>query len=335
MTNSGFHEIRAASFKTAMNTVATALLSITLVLPFGANAGNKEKAIPFGKPGIFTNPSPIQINDTCPDPAQPECAALNDLYNPVLPPDQPGQIRQLPPEVPVVVATPPASAILVPENAFRKGAVISDISVYIHDIHHDYLNDVDIMLVAPNGSWVMLASNVSAAGATPEGGILGVKAEGLNWRFNDSATLPLPRSVRDDGRLSGNVNNPLYNVIYDEWVGVWTDKSLRTFKPTDYDNFPDTDHFPGSVVGLNAFNTSRASIGLTPTTVLGTVVAENPETYKKVLNGPKLSDLNGISPVGEWRLIVADDFYWFAGEIKGGWSLEITAEKGKRNNKHK
>lgn len=327
MTNFRPHVMQKAGQKPLAGMIASAVLSVALAVPFGVNAA--PPSLPYGKAGMFSNPTPIQINDTCANPDQPDCAALLDLYNPDLPPNQAGEIQQFPPEVPVVVATP--STIVVPDGAFRDDAVISDISVTIHDIHHDYLNDVDIMLVAPNGSWVMLASNVSSAGATPEGGILGIKAEGLNWRFHDSAPLPLPRSVRDDGRLSGNINNALYNVIYDEWVGVWTDKSLRTYKPSDYDNFPDTDHFPGSVVGVNAFNTSRNSVALTQSTVLGTVVAGDPDTYKRVLSGPKLSSLHGISPGGVWKLIVADDFYWFAGEIKGGWSLEITTEKDKRN----
>ncbi|WP_020563501.1 hypothetical protein [Methylosarcina fibrata] len=266
---------------------------------------------------IFTNPTPIVINDECADPDKPECAALLDKYS-----------AENAPEVQVTPATPYASIIEVPESAFPKGAKITDINVVIKDIHHDYLNDVDMMLVAPDGRWVMLASNVSAAGATPEGGVLGVKAEGLNWKFDDSATLPLPRSVRDDGRLSGRDTNPLYNVIYDEWVGVWTDTALRTFKPTDYDNSPDSDHFPDNIVGsTTAFNTSRNSVGLTTSTVLGTVVAEDTTTYKKLLNGPRLSNLNGMSPTGQWRLIIVDDFYWFGGEVKGGWSLEITAQK--------
>lgn len=273
-----------------------------------------------GKTRTLTNPTSIVINDECADPEKPECAALVDKYNPT--------DGSAAPEVQVTPASPYASVIDVPEWAFPKGAKITDINVVINDIHHDYLNDVDMMLVAPDGRWIMLASNVSAAGATPEGGVLGVKAEGLNWKFDDSAKLPLPRSVRDDGRLSGRETNPLYNVIYDEWVSVWTDPALKTFKPTDYDGSPDTDHFPDNVVtSTTAFNTSRSSAPLTTSTILGTVVAEDPATYKKLLNGPKLSDLNGISPTGQWRLIVVDDFYWFGGEIKGGWSLEITAKK--------
>jgi subtilisin-like proprotein convertase family protein len=272
------------------------------------------------KTRTFTNSTPIKINDECADPDNATCALLLDKYT-----------ATNAPAVQVTPATPYASIIEVPEWAFAKGAKITDIDVVIKDIHHDYLNDVDMLLVAPDGRWVMLASNVSAAGATAEGGVLGITAAGLNWKFDDSATLPLPRSVRDDGRLNGRDTNPLYNVIYNEWVGVWTDTSLRTFKPTDYDNNPDSDHFPNfstEILGnTTSFNTATNSVPLTTSTVLGTVVADDPTTYKKVLNGPTLSSLNGMSPTGQWRLIVVDDFYWFGGEIKGGWSLEITAQK--------
>lgn len=292
----------------------------------------KISALKDGNTRVLTNPTPIVINDTCADPDKAECLALLDYYNPVLPETGADGIRHLAPEVPVAKASPYASIIDVPSFAFPKGAKITDVNVYINNIYHGYLNDVDIMLVAPNGRWVMLASNVSAAGATEEGGVLGVKAEGLNWKFDDAAKLPLPRSVRDDGRQSGRefnsdgTPNPLYSIIYDEWVGVWTDTTLRTFKPSDYDNSPDTDHFPDNVVpSTTSFNTSRNSVGLTPSTIMGPVTPENPKTFKKVLNGPTLSSLNGISPTGQWRLVVVDDFYWFGGEIKGGWSLQIKA----------
>ena len=309
--------------------VAAAIVTLSLV-PDGAMAHsfwqfdgwNKFKwgfmsGLKWGKTRVLSNPAPIVINDTCADPELPECAALLDVYE-----------AEDAPAVPVAKASPYVSSIEVPSTAFPNGAKITDVNVYINDIHHDYLNDVDILLMAPDGRWVMLTSNVSAAGATPEGGVLGVKAEGLNWKFDDSAKLPLPRSVRDDGRLSGRETNPLYNVIYDEWVGVWTDTALRTFKPSDYDGSPDSDHFPDNAVpSTTSFNTPTNSVSLTTATVLGPVTAENPESYKKVINGPTLSSLNGISPVGEWCLVVVDDFYWYAGEIKGGWSLEITAQR--------
>jgi subtilisin-like proprotein convertase family protein len=251
----------------------------------------------------FSNARPIVINDTCVNPDDPACAGLVDYYG-----------ADGAPAVPVVPAGRYPSSIVVPASAFPQGSTITDVNVTISGLYHDYLDDVDILLVGPNGQYVMLASNVSAAGATPEGGVLGTKAENLNWIFDDSATLPLPNSNRDDGRLSGRTTNPLYNVIYDEWVGVWTDPTPRRFKPSDYDNAPDSDVFPAPA----------PQDLVTPATTLLTPTAGNPSTYKVVTSGPQLSTFNGSDPKGSWKLYVVDDFYWFAGEIKGGWSLEIT-----------
>lgn len=313
---------RPYAFKKKKSAALAALLSVALAAPVIVNASG---GVPYGQAEIFSNPTPIRINDQCADPEQPDCAALLEHFNPDLPTTEPDEIQVVAPEVPVVEARP--SEIVIVDGTFAEDAVISDISVYIHGIHHDYLNDVDIMLVAPNGAWVMLASNVSSAGAGPDGEVVGVKAEGLNWRFHDSATLPLPRSVRDDGRLSGRQSNPLYNVIYDEWVGVWTDTELRTYKPSDYDRFPDSDHFAESEILPREFESSRNSVPMTAATMYGEVDPSDPSTYKKVINGPRLGKLHGIDPEGVWTLLVADDYYWFDGEIKGGWSLEITTEQ--------
>jgi len=261
----------------------------------------------------FANPRPIVIQDTCADPDLPECAALLDVYT-----------AEGAPAVPVKAAKTYPSMINVPKSAFPKGAKIKDVNVTIKGLYHDYLNDVDMLLVGPNGQYVMLASNVSSAGATPEGGVFGIVAENLNWKFDDSATLPLPRTTRNNGRLSNRTTNALYNVIYEEWVDVWTDTSLRTYKPSDYDNNPDTDHFPAPAPA--ELQDPDTSIALTPTTVLTTPTPGDESTYKIVTNGPKLATFNGADPAGQWKLYVVDDFYWFAGEVKGGWSLEITAD---------
>lgn len=320
----------------AAKPLAIAIAALTLAQANPAMADPIQMSgLKDGKTRVLTNPTSIVINDTCADPEQAECQALHDYHNPVLPePDPITGVKQVAPEVPVAKASPYISYIEVPDYAFKPGSKITDVNVTVSNIYHDYLNDLDILLVAPNGQWVMLASNVSSASGPAEGepddstNLLGTKAEGLNWKFDDSATLPLPSSYNNEGRLSRRDTDPLYNVIYDEWVGVWTDTALRTFKPTDYDPTSDSDHFPDDAVpSTTRFSTSRRSAALTPTTILGPVVAEDQNTYKKVLNGPKLSSLNGISPTGQWRLVVVDDYYWFAGEIKGGWGLEITAKK--------
>jgi|GEM_PF-3597299 len=302
---------------------AIALLS---VLPAGAVLAETATK-------TFTNPNRIAILDTCANPNKAECAALLDVYE-----------AEGAPMVPVKEAGRYPSSIRVPRAEFPKGAKVTDVNVMIHGLSHKYLNDVDILLVAPNGQFTMLASNVSASGATEDGGVLGVVAENLNWKFDDSAALPLPSSLGNEGRLStrefnrDGTPNPLYNVIYDEWVNVWTDTAMRTYKPTDYDpnrsSISDYDQFPNMVkveegasapAPFSQLANPYSAISLTPSTIMGTVVADDLSTYKKVLNGPRLSNFNGINPEGQWKLYVVDDFYWFAGEIKNGWSLEITA----------
>lgn len=285
------------ALSTTTQVIAAILGSLVLLSPATATASGITRT--------FANARPIGINDTCANPDDPACAALLDTYS-----------AEGAPPVPVVPASRYPSSIVVPASAFPQGTKISDVNVRINGLYHDYLDDVDILLVGPNGQYVMLASNVSAAGATPEGGVLGIKAENLNWIFDDSAPLPLPNSNRVDGRLSGRTTNALYNVIYDEWVNVWTDPTPRRFKPSDYDNAPDTDVLPAPA----------PQDLVTPATTLLTPTAGDTSTYKVVTSGPLLSTFNGAEPKGTWRLYVVDDFYWFAGEIKGGWSLEITVD---------
>jgi subtilisin-like proprotein convertase family protein len=71
-----------------------------------------------------------------------------------------------------------------------------------------------------------------------------------------------------------------------------------TFKPTNLGNTPDL--FP--------------TLGAPPT-------------------GALLADLNGANPNGEWRLFVVDDQGMDAGDIGGGWKLDLTA-KAKAKKKH-
>lgn len=50
--------------------------------------------------------------------------------------------------------------------------------------------------------------------------------------------------------------------------------------------------------------------------------------------GALLADLNGGNPNGEWRLFVVDDQGMDAGNINGGWDLELTAQ-AKAKKKHR
>lgn len=284
------------------------LVALGAVVPGGASAQAVTDHADSAR--SFENATPFLIEDLCADRRREECIELQEKFA--------DGSAGLPPVVPATVYP---SAITVPPDAFAAGAKIKDINVTIRGISHAYLDDVDILLVGPDGKYVMLASNVAAAGGNlPDGSPVGVVANDLNWKFDDSARLPLPNANGNEGRAAGRpttntpdgpVPNPLYDVIYPEWKGVWTDSSLRTFKPTDYDNGGDNDVFP-----------APAPQGLvTPPTVITHSVSEPPA----VSGGTLLSTFNGSSPVGAWKLYVVDDFFWFDGSVDG-WSLEITTE---------
>jgi subtilisin-like proprotein convertase family protein len=55
------------------------------------------------------------------------------------------------------------------------------------------------------------------------------------------------------------------------------------------------------------------------------VVTHSATAQPAVTGGTPLSVFNGSSPVGQWKLYVADDFYWFDGSI-ASWAIEITAK---------
>lgn len=298
----------APSSRSAVRATGFILSIASACLPLMASA-QVWPNVPTTRVRNFNNLSAIRIKDTCANPDDAECAALLDIYaapNAPLPPIEP--------------ASPYPSSIEVPAAAFVAGSTITDVNVTIKGLSHAFLDDVDILLVGPQGQYVMLASNVSSAGGGDEP--VGTDAHDLNWKFDDSARMPLPNNLSNDGRASTRptvrVNgvdqpNPLYDLIYPEWANVWTDSSLRTFKPTDYDNGGDSDVFP-----------APAPQNMTTPQ---TVVTHNADTgIPTISGGGSLGVFNGTSPVGTWKLFVVDDFYWFDGSLQG-WELEITAKQ--------
>lgn len=284
---------------------SVALSLAAAALPGLASAqfvGPSGPTLPTARTRSFNNLNLIKINDPCAglEETPEECPALQDDYT------------DLPP---LALATPYPSAISVPAAAFVAGSTITDVNVTIKGISHHYLDDVDILLVGPQGQYVVLASNVSALGGSH------IDAHGLNWKFDDSARLPLPNSNDNSGRASTRATvtvggvvqpNPLYSIIYSEWAGVWTDSSLRTFKPSDYDSTSDTDIFP-----------APAPQDITTPQI---AVTHNANGIPTVTGGGQLSAFNGTSPVGVWSLYVGDDYFFYDGSI-AGWELEITAKQ--------
>ncbi|MGY6215877.1 hypothetical protein ACW73L_12020 [Methylolobus aquaticus] len=281
----------------ALRPMLLALTAAAVLAPGAVSAVDVTKT--------FTNAHPIRINDLCADPDAEKCIALLDLYN----------VRETVGTQPVAKASPYGSKITVKEQAFPAGAKIKDVNVTLSGITHSLIDDVDVLLVAPNGQYVMLMSNVSGSTASPG---TSPAVQNLTFVFDDSAALPLPNSTRNDGRLTSSPTSELYPIVYDEWVNVWTDPTPRTFKPTDYD--PSS---PLSVDDLDQFREPAPAGLITAGSVVDMTTPEI-AAQKVVTSGPRLGVFNGASPAGEWKLYVVDDFFWYDGEIKG-WSLEITA----------
>jgi subtilisin-like proprotein convertase family protein len=247
---------------------------------------------PTARTRSFNNLNGLEIVDSCPEPEAEECVDLPDYY------------YENNMTSPIVPASVYPSEIDVPSEAFVSGAKVTDVNVRVQGISHDSLDDVDILLVGPGGQYSVLASNVGS-------GILPV--EGLSWKFDDSARLPLPNSSSNTGRASNNQNSPLYNLVYNEWVNVWTTGETRSFKPSDYDNPDDPEIYP---------EPAPQGISTPPNTVTHPPA---PYTAAPTVNGgSKLSAFNGTSPIGTWKLYVVDDLFWYEGSLDG-WTIEITA----------
>ncbi|MBC8172308.1 MAG: proprotein convertase P-domain-containing protein, partial [Chitinophagales bacterium] len=127
---------------------------------------------------------------------------------------------------------------------------------------HTRLDDVDILLVSPNGKGVEILSD-AAFGAT---------ANNVNITFDDSA--------------SGTV--------------VGSTVTTGTYRPTDS--------------AESSVDTFPAPAPLRP--------------YHAVTGTNALSNFNGFSPNGDWRLFVVDDLSTNSGSISGGWFLDITTTPG-------
>jgi subtilisin-like proprotein convertase family protein len=281
--------------------LAGGVLSAAVLGAVMPNVGSAQ-SFPNARTRNFNNLTPITIADSCPEPELEECAGLPDYYfNEGGAPIQP----------PIVPASVYPSPITVPAAAFVAGAKITDVNVKIKGFSHDVPDDVDIILVGPDGStFSVLASNVGS-------GVQGVS--GLNWKFDDQAKVPLPNNNRNTGRASANANQSLYQLIYPEWVNVWTSTEERSFKPSDYDTSEDLDTLPGVSA---VTNTPQTTIVYPSGPYNTTNPAANPGPT--VNGGKPLSAFNGQSPTGVWSLYVVDDWFWYEGSIEG-WQLEITA----------
>lgn len=142
-----------------------------------------------------------------------------------------------------------------PINVSGLSGAISDLNVTINGFSHAQPDDVDILLVSPNGKALVVMSDQGFSAVS-----------NLNLTFDDAAAATVPSPI-----VSG------------------------TYKPSDGNSEGIADTFPPPAPLRPHLN-----------------------------NNSPLSNFNGFSPNGEWRLLVVDDNPADAGSIAGGWSLEIT-----------
>jgi subtilisin-like proprotein convertase family protein len=140
-------------------------------------------------------------------------------------------------------------------NVSGLSGFITDINVSINGLSHTVPQDIDILLVSPNGKGLILMSDVGGTSA----------ATNANLTFDDAAPTLLSSVV------------------------------TGTYRPSDSGSETFGDTFPAPAP-LRSYHQG----------------------------GEGLSNFNGYSPNGEWRLYVVDDAQNNAGSISGGWSLDIT-----------
>jgi subtilisin-like proprotein convertase family protein len=138
-----------------------------------------------------------------------------------------------------------------------KRGKIFDVNVTLHQLSHAYPDDIDVLLVAPNGRNQLIMSD--AGGGTP--------ITNITLTLDDEAAPALPD------------NGPLQSGSY------W---------PNNYEFEADPFAPP----------------------------APAPPTSGSFA----LSTFNGSKPNGTWQLFIVDDTDRDVGELRGGWSLQITAK---------
>jgi subtilisin-like proprotein convertase family protein len=111
-----------------------------------------------------------------------------------------------------------------PINVAKVSGPIKDISVTLNNFSHDYFEDVNVLLVAPNGQGVVLMSDVG------DGKPVSVKNQTLT--FSDAATDFVPRT----GAVTG------------------------AYKPTNYITQNDRDLFPNPAPQLTASSSYRTNL---------------------------------------------------------------------------
>lgn len=185
-----------------------------------------------------------------------------------------------------------------------RNSRIIDIDVHMYGLSHGGPDQIDILLVAPDGRTALVMSD---AGDRP---IVG----GIDLTLDDGAKRLLPRS----GDLSSGRYRP---ANYDE-----TDTSLgrrfgaETGQPGS-DGTPGEHGEPGED-GEDGEPGEPGEPGGNP----GFVNDDFPPPAPEPGDAFRLATFNGMEPSGTWLLFIRPDGP-AAGQLSGGWGLTITVKK--------
>ncbi len=200
----------------------------------------------------------------------------------------------------------------------------------------------------PNGAWSLYAvdDNLNYPGSVNSGWSLTVTTDGAPATFTNSNYIGLPNMLAPSAPYGTTIDvSGMAGVISNLKVTI---TGLSHTFPSDIDILLVSPNGKSLVVMSDASSSAINNVNLTfddsapsiintstitsgsykPTDYNGEGTADTFPAPAPVRpyhqSGAALSNFNGFSPNGEWRLFVVDDAQTNAGSISGGWSLDIT-----------
>lgn len=200
---------------------------------------------------------------------------------------------------------------------------------------------------SPNGTWSLYAvdDTLVGAGSIGSGWSLTITTDGAPTTFTNSAYIGLPDVVQTSTPYATSINVSGVSGVISNLKATLSGFSHNA--PADVDILLVSPNGRGVMLMSDVGSGNTTNVNLTfddaaattiPTTIVsgsykptdfdGEGTGDNFPTPAPLrgyfqLNSP-LSNFNGFSPNGEWRLYVVDDSQNNAGSISGGWSLDIT-----------
>lgn len=186
------------------------------------------------------------------------------------------------------------------------GSRIIDVDLHLYGLSHAMPNQLDLLLVAPNGRAALVMSDASDQPI----------AGSIDLTLDDDAKRALPKS----GALAPGRFRP---ANYDE-----TDSAAA--RRVDAESEPGSDGNPGEQ-GKPGENGEPGDSGDPgdpgdPGGNPGFVNDEFPAPAPEPGDAVRLSTFNGMEPSGDWLLFVRPDGP-AAGQLAGGWGLTIKVKK--------